>query len=257
MEQVVRNIKAINPDTRMFLYENSMEVATTNESAAAVFDEGRPDEMVGLPARRDRRVAALTVRQARIESQYQSTRPYSRRTTVPAISNGNGTRAGSCSSSTSRIRRSTASSKTTSSGRRATMRTGTATASPTRRTRRRPANGCAKAIASASSCSAQLMPGKHMIGNVADWGHTNAVLTELDQTLNGGVIEGIMGASYAPEKWGSWAEMMRWYRKTMAAIAEPKLVAFIRSATRPTTRRCATAWPRACSTTAISRSRTR
>lgn len=72
----------------------------------------------------------------------------------------------------------------------------------------------------------QLMPGKYMIGNIADWGAKNAVLTELDQTLHGGVIEGILGTSYAPEKWGSWSEMMRWYRKTMAAIAAPKLVAF-------------------------------
>ena len=28
------------------------------------------------------------------------------------------------------------------------------------------------------------------------------MLTELDQTLNGGVIEGIIGTSYSPEKWG-------------------------------------------------------
>ncbi len=72
----------------------------------------------------------------------------------------------------------------------------------------------------------QLMPGKYVIGNVADWGAKDAVLTELDQTLQGGVIEGIVGTRYAPEKWASWSEMMRWYRKTMAAIAEPKLVAF-------------------------------
>jgi hypothetical protein len=71
-----------------------------------------------------------------------------------------------------------------------------------------------------------LMPGKLMIGNVADWGRSSAVLTELDQTLNGGVIEGILGADYSPETWSSWTEMMRWYRKTMAAVAEPKLVAF-------------------------------
>ena len=72
----------------------------------------------------------------------------------------------------------------------------------------------------------QLMPGKYVIGNVADWGAKDAVLTELDQTLQGGVIEGVLGTRYAPEKWASWSEMMRWYRKTMAAIAEPKLVAF-------------------------------
>lgn len=72
----------------------------------------------------------------------------------------------------------------------------------------------------------QLMPGKIIIGNIADWGAKDAVLTELDQTLQGGIIEGILGTRYAPEKWASWSEMMRWYRKTMAAIAEPKLVAF-------------------------------
>src|SRR5688572_15445343 len=72
----------------------------------------------------------------------------------------------------------------------------------------------------------QLMPGKYVIGNVADWGHKDAVLTELNQTLHGGLIEGILGSNYAVEKWASWSEMMRWYRKTMAAIAEPKLVAF-------------------------------
>jgi hypothetical protein len=71
-----------------------------------------------------------------------------------------------------------------------------------------------------------LMPGKLMIGNIADWGRSNAVLTELDQTLNGGLIEGIIGADYSVETWSTWPEMMRWYRKTMAAVAEPKLVGF-------------------------------
>jgi len=72
----------------------------------------------------------------------------------------------------------------------------------------------------------QLMPGKYVIGNVADWGKKDAVLTELNGTLDGGVIEGILGTTYSPEKWGSWQEMMRWYRKTMAAIRDPKLVMF-------------------------------
>jgi hypothetical protein len=72
----------------------------------------------------------------------------------------------------------------------------------------------------------QLMPGKLQIGNVADWGHKNAVLTDLDQTLNGGIMEGLLGVSYSPEQWHSWGEMMRWYRKTMAALAPPKLGMF-------------------------------
>src|SRR5688500_11864341 len=37
MEQVVRNIKAINPDSKIFLYENSMEVADENAAAETVF----------------------------------------------------------------------------------------------------------------------------------------------------------------------------------------------------------------------------
>jgi hypothetical protein len=72
----------------------------------------------------------------------------------------------------------------------------------------------------------QLMPGKYMIGNIADWGHKKAVLTELSGTLDGGVMEGVLGTTYSPEQWASWSELMRWYRKTMAAIREPKLVMF-------------------------------
>lgn len=72
----------------------------------------------------------------------------------------------------------------------------------------------------------QLMPGKYVIGNVADWGSKQAVLTELAGTLDGGVIEGILGTSYSPEKWANWTEMMRWYRKTMDALAGPKLLIF-------------------------------
>lgn len=71
-----------------------------------------------------------------------------------------------------------------------------------------------------------LMPGKYQIGNVADWGDATAVLTELNGHLQGGVLEGMIGVNYAPEQWGSWNTMMSWYRKTMAALAEPKLGIF-------------------------------
>jgi hypothetical protein len=71
-----------------------------------------------------------------------------------------------------------------------------------------------------------LMPGKYQIGNVADWGETKAVLTELDGHAQGGVLEGMVGADYSPEKWGSWSAMMGYYRKTMAALGEPKLAIF-------------------------------
>ncbi|MET0983986.1 MAG: putative glycoside hydrolase, partial [Steroidobacteraceae bacterium] len=44
--------------------------------------------------------------------------------------------------------------------------------------------------------------------------------------LNGGVLEGMIGQSYSPEKWGSWNIMLSWYRKTMATLGEPKLGVF-------------------------------
>jgi Hypothetical glycosyl hydrolase family 15 len=72
----------------------------------------------------------------------------------------------------------------------------------------------------------QLMPGKLQIGNVADWGHPDAVLDEYQGLLDGGVMEGLIGNTWSVETWGGWRAMMAWYRKTMAALAEPKLGIF-------------------------------
>ena len=72
----------------------------------------------------------------------------------------------------------------------------------------------------------ELMPGKYIIGNLADWGKKNADLTELKGSLDGGIMEGMIGVNYSPETWGTWMEMMRWYRKTMDAVGQPKLVVF-------------------------------
>jgi Hypothetical glycosyl hydrolase family 15 len=80
-----------------------------------------------------------------------------------------------------------------------------------------------------------LMPGKYQLGNVADWGKKAADVTEFNGLLDGGLMEGIVGSSYSPEgmdykgtvkSWGSWPEMMRWYRKTMAAIGGPRYAMF-------------------------------
>jgi Hypothetical glycosyl hydrolase family 15 len=72
----------------------------------------------------------------------------------------------------------------------------------------------------------KLMPGKLQIGNVADWGDPNSALTEYQGVLNGGVMEGMLGYSYSVETWGGWQVMMAWYRKTMNALGEPKLGLF-------------------------------
>jgi hypothetical protein len=70
------------------------------------------------------------------------------------------------------------------------------------------------------------MPGKLQTGNVADWALSGNTIGQYDQQLNGGVLEGMIGYSWAPENWGGWSEMMREYRVIMAALASPKLAIF-------------------------------
>ena len=79
-----------------------------------------------------------------------------------------------------------------------------------------------------------LAPGRMQIANLANWGDPNSNLTEYSGVLNGGVIEGILGFSWSPENWGSWSAMLKWYRKTMAAVAAPKLVMFHQNLTPAT-----------------------
>jgi hypothetical protein len=70
------------------------------------------------------------------------------------------------------------------------------------------------------------MPGKMQLANVGDWGQSNAVLTEYKGQFNGGVLEHIIGASYSVESQG-WAQMMASYRKTMGALGAPKYGIFV------------------------------
>jgi hypothetical protein len=73
------------------------------------------------------------------------------------------------------------------------------------------------------------MPGKYQIGNMADWTNPGANLTEYNQQLNGGLMEGIVGYSWSIESWGGWKQMMAGYRTSMANSAAPKLVMFHQS----------------------------
>ncbi len=69
------------------------------------------------------------------------------------------------------------------------------------------------------------MPGKLQLANVADWGQSNSVITEYKGVWNGGVLEHIIGKSYSAES-SSWSNLMAHYRKTMEALAAPKLGIF-------------------------------
>jgi hypothetical protein len=71
-----------------------------------------------------------------------------------------------------------------------------------------------------------LMPGKYQLGNIGDWGRPEATLTEYQGLVNGGVLEGYIGKSWSVENWGGWAALLAEYRKVMAAVAAPKLVVF-------------------------------
>jgi hypothetical protein len=72
------------------------------------------------------------------------------------------------------------------------------------------------------------MPGKLQLANVADWGKPEAVITEYQGEFNGGVLEGMIGKSYSREALtGGWQLMMTAYRKTMSALASPKLGIFV------------------------------
>ena len=72
------------------------------------------------------------------------------------------------------------------------------------------------------------MPGKMQIGNVADWGQPGTSTPEYQDMINGGIIEGILGKNYSAEGASAdgWQRMMAQYRKIMALLAAPKLALF-------------------------------
>jgi putative glycosyl hydrolase-like family 15 (GHL15) protein len=226
MEQVVRNIKAINPDSQVFLYENSMEVADGNEAAAYVFNKNTqmkwwayPQGAVGTPMlsefgkqeSKPNYQVNTTLFTPKDSSGYQQWEWHAR-WVVQQFYKPNPSISGFFEDNVFWRPRVDADWN----------RDGVIDAKDSAQA----GTWLRQAYRKRFELLHTLMPGKLMIGNIADWGRSNAVLTDLDQSLNGGLIEGMLGASYSPEQWGSWSEMMRWYRKTMAAVAQPKLVAF-------------------------------
>lgn len=62
-------------------------------------------------------------------------------------------------------------------------------------------------------------------GNVGDWGRPEARVPEYDQKLDGGLMEGYIGAWYSVERKG-WDQLMASYRKVMGLLRPPKLGIF-------------------------------
>jgi hypothetical protein len=219
MEQVVRNIKAINPDSKIFLYQNSMQIdgnSASMEQLRQKADQMRwwayPSGTSGgrilttFAAKNDKEiyVTNTTLFTPRDSSGYQYWEWHTR-WIVQNYVKPNPSIAGLFEDAVFWRPRTDADWN----------RDGVVDSKSSANAGKWLREGYRARFA----LMHQLMPGKIIIGNIADWGHRDAVLTELNQTLQGGVMEGILGTTYAPEKWGSWSEMMRWYRKTMAAIA--------------------------------------
>ena len=65
-------------------------------------------------------------------------------------------------------------------------------------------------------------PGKVFLANAADWGQPQADITEFKGKFNGGLYEHMVGRSNSIETYVGWAAMMTSYRKLMDALAAPK-----------------------------------
>jgi hypothetical protein len=64
--------------------------------------------------------------------------------------------------------------------------------------------------------------GKLVMANTADWGLSISNIAEYQGKYNGGLIEHFIGRSYSVETSAGWGEMMKMYRKVMGALAAPK-----------------------------------
>jgi putative glycosyl hydrolase-like family 15 (GHL15) protein len=222
-DQVVRNIKKINPNTRIFLYENSMEVSATDPAWALFYRKVDSAKWwLTSPGSDEKILSAFGVQAGKPIYQINTTRftPRDRdgyqewewhaRWIIDQFYKPNPSIDGFFEDNVFYQPRVAGDwnldgSKDTPASAGKWLREG---------------------YRARFALLHKLMPGKYQLGNLADWGNKKADLTELKGALDGGIMEGILGTKYAPETWGSWAEMMRWYRKTMDAVAEPKLVLF-------------------------------
>jgi hypothetical protein len=73
---------------------------------------------------------------------------------------------------------------------------------------------------------AALNPGKYITGNLGALGESDAITTEWQGVLQGGVLENMLGETYAPETWGGFAVAMTVYSKSMALLVPPALGIF-------------------------------
>lgn len=72
-----------------------------------------------------------------------------------------------------------------------------------------------------------LMPsGKYQIGNIGDWADATTPIPEYQGMADGGVLEAYIGKSYSYEGFAGWQGMMTRYHSIMGMVNAPKLVIF-------------------------------
>jgi Hypothetical glycosyl hydrolase family 15 len=76
------------------------------------------------------------------------------------------------------------------------------------------------------SLAHQLMPGKYQLANVATWAQSGSVPSGYTNMTEGGLLEGMIGASWSIENWAGWRTMMNQYAAVMQSVNSPKLVIF-------------------------------
>lgn len=76
----------------------------------------------------------------------------------------------------------------------------------------------------------ELAPDIIIMPNI-DWAESEDVLgrrdiPEYEAQVGAAILESMMGKSWSVETWGSWNKMMQWYRRTISYLVEPKIVKF-------------------------------
>lgn len=72
-----------------------------------------------------------------------------------------------------------------------------------------------------------LMPaGKYQLGNIGDWGDATTAIPEYQNMADGGVLEAYIGNSWSYETWAGWQATMTRYHTIMGMINQPKLLIF-------------------------------
>jgi Hypothetical glycosyl hydrolase family 15 len=72
-----------------------------------------------------------------------------------------------------------------------------------------------------------LMPsGKYQLGNIGDWADATTPIPEYQGMADGGVLEAYIGKSYSYEGFAGWQGMMSRYHEIMGMVNAPKLLIF-------------------------------